>query len=910
MIRSRLVALRAAIRRTRRLHRQRVGRAQFRSLLGPALTRLEERCLLAAAYSTLSRDQARDYYLDSFQPLGEVAPSWTGSVVNGVAGQLGPDYQAAILARFNAFRYMAGLPDNVTLDTTYNDRAQAAALMMSANRALSHDPPPTWTYYTDAGHTGAASSDLFVGTSGTSAIDGYMSEGAPAGHRRWILYPPQSHIGIGDVPTPDGDYPESNATYILGTFGTRPTVPFVAWPPAAYLPWQLIPNAWSFALDGPADFSNATVSVLKDGVDQTVTIKSRGGGFGDPALEWTVSAASRTRTTADVTYEVTIHGVKVNGELHDYSYQTTVFDPTPTWFQFAKDFDFAGENAGSMALEVDRMGDTSTMVSVSYASVNGTATAGSDYTATQGTLNFAVGETSKTITVPLIDDGLDAVYWEGFKVILSHPSRGTEIGTPSQASRLIGDSDGIHAWMNFKVTAVQVNESAGSVALEVTRGGIATDADISINYATVDGTAKAGTDYESTSGTLDFGPGVLSRTITVPIVNDLTNEGSETFRVVLADPTNGAHLGEYDTNATTAVVTIADDDPATPTLGFRTGSVHVGENAGSVKVEVLRTGLVATSAVDVDYATADDSAIAGIDYTATAGTLHFAAGQDSQTIEVPILDDAKFEPAKSFRLTLDNPAGGAVLGAITTAIVTIDDDDPELATVAMDSGSVSVAESAGAVVINVVRSGNVASAVSVSYATSAGSAAAGADYTSTTGTLRFAAGQTLATIRVPIINDPSRELAETFTVKLSAPGANARLGPATTRVTINDDDPRPPRLIGVRGVRAKGGLTQVVLDFSSALDPASATKLAAYTLRGAGRDARFGTKDDVILAFARAGYDVRAHRATLTLARALQPHQQLQLIAQATILRGPKGQALDGDNNGFPGGNAVRVLTT
>src|SRR5262249_60128447 len=106
----------------------------------------------------------------------------------------------------------------------------------------------------------------------------------PPAPGRGPLPPPQRKIGTGDTPTPDGDYPQANATYVIGDFGPRPDVPYVAWPPAAYTPWQLVPDAWSFAVDGAADYSNATVSVRKGGVDQIVTIQSRGLGFGDAAL--------------------------------------------------------------------------------------------------------------------------------------------------------------------------------------------------------------------------------------------------------------------------------------------------------------------------------------------------------------------------------------------------------------------------------------------------------------------------------------------------------------------------------------------------------------------------------------------------------------------------------------------------
>jgi hypothetical protein len=205
---------------------------------------------------------------------------------------------------------------------------------------------------------------------------------------------------------------------------------------------------------------------------------------------------------------------------------------------------------------------------------------------------------------------------------------------------------------------------------------------------------------------------------------------------------------------------------------------------------------------------------------------------------------------------------------------------------------------------------NLGTAVTVSYATAPGSAAAGADFTSTTGLLKFAAGQAAATIRIPIVNDVFREQAETFTVTLSAPSANARLGLSTTKVTINDDDPAPPRVVAVRGVGRHSAVEQVVVDFSGPMDPISAANVASYTVRRAGKDKLFGTKDDVILGVSRAIYDATAHRTTLTLAHPFGRRDVLQLVARGSRIRGSGSQALDGNNDGYAGGDFVGVVRT
>lgn len=105
---------------------------------------------------------------------------------------------------------------------------------------------------------------------------------------------------------------------------------------------------------------------------------------------------------------------------------------------------------------------------------------------------------------------------------------------------------------------VTVVEGRPSLQIGVFRGGNCCGVGpITVNYATADGTAKAGLDYTAVSGTLDFPEGTFSRTITIPITDDLLREGAEQFSITLSNPT-----GEVDLVASNSstVVTIADNE--------------------------------------------------------------------------------------------------------------------------------------------------------------------------------------------------------------------------------------------------------------------------------------------------------------------------------------------------------------
>ncbi len=222
--------------------------------------------------------------------------------------------------------------------------------------------------------------------------------------------------------------------------------------------------------------------------------------------------------------------------------------------------------------------------------------------------------------------------------------------------------------LQFDTATYTVDEFAGTATITVTRT-TGTVGAVSVQYATSDGTATAGSDYTTSAGTLNFADGQGSATFTVPITNDATQEPDETVILTLSNPTGGATLG----TPNPATLTIVDND-APGVLQFSTANFRRGENGGTATVTVTRT--VGTGgAVSVQYATSDGTATAGSDYTATSGTLNFAAGQASATFTVAIADDTVLEGGETVNLTLTNATGGATLGTPATAILTVLDND-------------------------------------------------------------------------------------------------------------------------------------------------------------------------------------------------------------------------------------------
>ena len=178
---------------------------------------------------------------------------------------------------------------------------------------------------------------------------------------------------------------------------------------------------------------------------------------------------------------------------------------------------------------------------------------------------------------------------------------------------------------------------------------------VKVNYATADGSATvAGGDYVAASGTLTFNPGDVSKTVTVSVKGDTVHEPDETFLVNLSGASNAAIVDDQ------GVGTILNDDADAGSLQLDQTSFSVARDGGSITIAVNRTG-GAASGVTVDFATSDGTAKAGIDYTATAGTLVFGAGATSATFAIPILNDTLVTGEKTLNVSLSNPTGGAAL---------------------------------------------------------------------------------------------------------------------------------------------------------------------------------------------------------------------------------------------------------
>ncbi len=374
----------------------------------------------------------------------------------------------------------------------------------------------------------------------------------------------------------------------------------------------------------------------------------------------------------------------------------------------------------------------------------------------------------------------------------SSSSSSSSSSVSSSSSSSSAASIGPEGTIRFTIKSFTVSETVGTATVSVVRTN-GNAGSVTVSFATADGTAKAGTDYTQTTGTLQFANRETSRTFTIPISDDTLTEGNEDLGITLSNVTGGATLS----TPTTTTLTIVDNETSgSSAAGASTSSAHaimfnantyaVQENGTTIVITVRREG--GTAPVSVNYSATNGTAIAQ-DYTLQSGTLSFAQGELTKSFSVIVADDSVVDGNKTVNLYLTAPTGGAVLGNPALSVLTlVDNETTPTATgsLKLSSATVTAAEGESALV-TVTRAGGNAGTVSVTYTTSNATAIAGLDYVGVTGTLTFLPGETSRSFLVPITKDTIEgEGEEMINISIASPtGGAGLLSPTTGTIRIS-----------------------------------------------------------------------------------------------------------------------------
>jgi hypothetical protein len=327
----------------------------------------------------------------------------------------------------------------------------------------------------------------------------------------------------------------------------------------------------------------------------------------------------------------------------------------------------------------------------------------------------------------------------------------------------IVDDDTVVDTPSVFVRDVVVDEKAGTAGFVVMLGGPtgqSSHSTVTVDFATADGTATAGSDYLARSGTLTFAPGDSVKTVVVDITDDALAEGLERFALNLSNANgativDGEGLAEIGANDATAV---SQPRISVPNL------LTVGESDGYVDI-VVSLSAPAQNSVTVNYTTANGTAREGIswDYLGISGTLNFTAGETTKVVRVALSEHDGVEDWEYFQFNLSSPTNAAI--GQGSAKVWIVDNDTVLETPTLFISNVEADEKVGTarfvVTLGDFPQGSASnSTVTVDYATADGTATAGSDYVARSGTLSFAPGESAKTIVVDVVDDQPQQCNE------------------------------------------------------------------------------------------------------------------------------------------------------
>ena len=374
---------------------------------------------------------------------------------------------------------------------------------------------------------------------------------------------------------------------------------------------------------------------------------------------------------------------------------------------------------------------------------------------------------------------------------------------------------------------------------------------VTVNYATADGTATAGADYQAASGTVTFNPTETTKPVVITINSDLLDEANETFFVNLSNATNAAILDPQGQG------TINDNDP-TPSLSINDlPTIPEGDTGTSTATFTVTLSAASGQTVTVNYATADGTATAGSDYVATSGTLTFNPGDTTKPIPVTINGDTTFEPNETFFVNLTTPVNATISDTQGQGTITNDDAAPPTPNITIDDPSITEGDT-GTKTFNFTVSLSIPSAqiVTVDYATASaapasGIATAGTDYVVAAGTVTFNPGQQSQPVSITINGDKLVEPNETFFVNLSNASPGSTITDPQGVGTITNDDTPLLVISQVYGGGGNGGATYTN-DFIEIFNRGTTTvdfSVTPYSLQYAGATSNFGlanTKTDII----------------------------------------------------------------
>jgi hypothetical protein len=451
-----------------------------------------------------------------------------------------------------------------------------------------------------------------------------------------------SSLRVSDVSITEGDNGTSIVTYVVSLTGALTTAPVTV----------------NYAT------SNGTAA---GGVDYVGTYGALTFAPGETSKTVDVLVAGDTINELNETFNLTLN-TPVSAILADATGVATIVDnsdpiPTLSIADVAITEGLTGTKNLTFTAKLSAISGKT--ITASYSTADGTAVAGVDYQARSGIVTFGAGTITQQITVPIIGDASGEVD-ETLNLNLSNVvnatlTDGLGVGTIQDDDSLVVDD-----------VTIAEGDSGSSVATFTIRLLAPRTQDVSVDYATANATAAAGSDYIGQAGTVTFAPGETEKTVDVPVIGDSFDEVDETIYLNLSNSI-GAVIADN-----RGIATILDDE-AIPSVTI--SDVMIAEGNAGTKIITFTLLLSQPSGqnVTVGYNTSDGTASAsGGDYVSRSGTVTFGPGSTVQTVAITVNADMLAESNETFFLNLVSITNGTLLD--NQAMATIIDDDGTLAT--------------------------------------------------------------------------------------------------------------------------------------------------------------------------------------------------------------------------------------
>jgi uncharacterized delta-60 repeat protein len=417
-----------------------------------------------------------------------------------------------------------------------------------------------------------------------------------------------------------------------------------------------------------------------------------------------------------------------------------------------------------------------------------------DDTAVEGTETIAL-----TLTTP--DEGRLLLGGQPIPV-------GTALGR-DRALLAIADNDFSAGTLGFSDLEYFVNENGTNAVISVTRVG-GSSGPVEIDVVAMNGTANSADYGPFPRRTLRFAGGQTSVNFNIPIKNDIDAELEETVFLVLTNasgfPASIPPSQWVDPSRSNAVLNILDDDFTLGRISFAAGSYTNTESGGEVTITVRRNG-GNRGEVRINYRTEDGTAVAGEDYEPQQNVLHWADGDSSpRLITIRLLNDDVVEAEESFNLVLFNASDPRAIGSRPATTIVIQNEDA-VGAFTFSQSIYNVDENAPYADITVIRQGGISGTATVRFAATNLTAVGTTNATLTsvssipdfvfpeyidrngfTNILTFVEGQTAASFRIPIIDDPIVESDKRIQLTLFDATDGALLGPTNSVLVIIDDE--------------------------------------------------------------------------------------------------------------------------